>query len=106
MVDSFLWRLRRQACFDPRLKRLRGGRDNTMLWTEQTDSQLAEAAEAGAPGYGSLIEMQRRLRFAIEVQQVATKTLSRRLEWLMWMLAAFIAVVAVQVGVALFQHGS
>ena len=76
-----------------------------MLWTEQTDSQLAEAAEAGTPGYGSLIEMQRRLRFAIEVQQVATKTLSRRLEWLMWMLAAFIAVVAVQVGVALVQRG-
>jgi hypothetical protein len=76
-----------------------------MLWTEQTDSQLAEAAEAGAPGHGSLVEMQRRLRFALELQQVAVKTLSRRLELLMWMLAAFILVVAVQVGVTLFRQG-
>jgi hypothetical protein len=76
-----------------------------MLWTEQTDSQLAEAAEAGAPGHGSLVEMQRRLCFALELQQVAVKTLSRRLELLMWMLAAFILVVAVQVGVTLFRQG-
>jgi len=76
-----------------------------MLWTEQTDSQLAEAAEAAAPGHGSVIEMQRRLRFAIETQQVATSALARRLEWAMWMLAAFIVVVAVQVAVALYEHG-
>src|SRR5215510_6186439 len=34
---------------------------DTMLWTEQTDSQLAEAAEAASPGHGSVVEMQRRL---------------------------------------------
>ena len=73
-----------------------------MLWTEQTDSQLAEAAEASAPGQGSLVEMQRRLRFAIETQEVATSALARRVEWLMWMLAAFIVVVAAQVAVALY----
>lgn len=77
-----------------------------MLWTEQTDSQLADAAEAGSPGHGSIVEMQRRLRFAIEVQEVATSALSRRLEWLMWMLAAFILAVAVQVGVVIYQHST
>jgi hypothetical protein len=74
-----------------------------MLWTEQTDSQLAEAAEASVPGHGALIETQRRLRFAIETQQVATSALARRLVWLMWMLAAFIVVVAIQVAVGLYD---
>jgi hypothetical protein len=76
-----------------------------MLWTEETDKALSDAAQAASPGQGAVVETQRRLRFAIETLEVATNALSRRVEWLMWMLAAFIVVIAVLIAVVVYEHG-
>jgi hypothetical protein len=77
-----------------------------MLWTEETDKALSDAAQAALPGQGAIVETQRRLRSAIETLEVATSTLSRRVEWLMWMLGAFIVVIAALVAVVLYRHSS
>jgi hypothetical protein len=76
-----------------------------MLWTEETDKALSDAAQAALPGQGAMVETQRRLRSAIETLEVATSALSRRVEWLMWMLAAFIIVIAVLTAAVLYRHG-
>jgi len=77
-----------------------------MLWTEETDKALSDAAQATSPGHGAMVETQRRLRSAIETLEVATSVLSRRLEWLMWMLGAFIIVIAVLTAVVLYHGGT
>jgi hypothetical protein len=74
-----------------------------MLWTEQTDKQLAEAAEAGHQGQGSVVETQRRLRFAMEILEMHAGTLSRRIAWLTWVLVGFSLVVAALVAVIVYE---
>jgi hypothetical protein len=74
-----------------------------MLWTEQTEKDLAERAEAGSQGQGAMVETQNRLRFAIEVLQLEVRTLSHRMAWVTWALFGFTVVICALIAVLVLR---